>query len=141
MDLDKESIREQLKRISKPDTTWIKKAKKRAGIPEVGKIYEYYDNGVISASHEMKATVMEIFHHSVAPLFLKEAHKLVVEESPQLYSEDTDYFVAIMIEDYDVDILVRDKTGGWFGGIISRYYSGRLDLDGSLQIMDGVFKI
>lgn len=36
MDLDKESIREKLKRISKPDTTWIKKARKRAGIPEEG---------------------------------------------------------------------------------------------------------
>lgn len=33
-DLSKESIREKLKRISKPDTTWIKKAKKRAGINE-----------------------------------------------------------------------------------------------------------
>ena len=36
-DLSRESIREKLKRISKPDTTWIKKAKKRAGIPEVSK--------------------------------------------------------------------------------------------------------
>ncbi len=44
-DLSKESIREKLKRISKPDTTWIKKAHKRAGLPEEGKTYECYDNG------------------------------------------------------------------------------------------------
>lgn len=100
-------------------------------IPEIGKIYNCFDDGKISQSRLYTVEVSEVIPFKDIDLNTLNDWKIRVEESSFLFDKKTDYFIkTINGEDGDA-VFVRTLNGGWFS-IGNFMNSGRLDIDGSL---------
>ncbi|MFA7307604.1 MAG: hypothetical protein WC026_13130 [Hyphomicrobium sp.] len=101
---------------------------------EIGKTYNYFDDGKINESRKIPVLITEIIpfdkiDFETLNLWIEE-----VEECGWLYAKETDFFVKgtlkITESKKEEIIFVRTKTNnswfsmGWWGGI--------LDVDGSL---------
>ena len=119
-------------------------------IPEIGKIYHFFDDGKPAPSRCYEAKVMDIIPYSQEyiivnaydskydtemPRTLQDILKECHEDISELYAETTDYFIACSIPEYDKDIIWFTRTiyGEWFSmNIQSGWQAGELDVDGSL---------
>jgi hypothetical protein len=108
----------------------------KTNLPQIGKTYHYFDNGIISESHRYPITITKIIPYNQASQELILEHKeeiAGIENLYNLYNQVTDYFVYgnLDLGDglYEEVILVRCYKNGWFG---LGYYGGRLDIDGTL---------
>jgi hypothetical protein len=100
-------------------------------VPEVGKVYDYFDNGMINYKQKMSVKIMKVIPFTKID---RETLKLWETESKNLvwlYNKETDYFVKGYLVDNDVEVVfVRSKYGGWYS---LGWSSGRLDIDGYLM--------
>lgn len=122
-------------------------------LPEVGKLYHFFDDGKTSPSRhyickceqiitpeEAKSVMIEVPNEYVDDVMDKISlyehwHDNEMPKCDWLYAEDTDYFVECSCPKYDKNNLwfVRTKDGGWFSmDIQSWWQSGRLDVDGEI---------
>lgn len=133
-------------------------------VPIVGKKYYFFDDGKTSPSRCYVAVVREVltkkqaktrdlyYYNSRTIMTLYDIWRKEVDEhrqeenfkvftkdttigAPWLYAEDTDYFVACVIPDYDNNRIwfVRDIYGDWFSlDVQSSWQSGRLDITGEI---------
>jgi hypothetical protein len=101
------------------------------GLPEIGKIYNCFDDGKINRSRLYTVEISEIIPFDKIDKETLEKWKEQVKQSYHLYAKETDYFIkTINGEDGDA-VFVRTKNIGWFS-IGNFMNSGRLDVDGSL---------
>jgi hypothetical protein len=100
-------------------------------IPELGKIYQCFDDGKIKRSRQYSVEITGIskFNTITDKNYLRE-WKNEVKSCPSLYNKSTDYFVNGYSKELDVEItFVRCVNDGWFSFGLE---SGRLDIDGEL---------
>lgn len=101
-------------------------------IPVVGGTYKYFDDGKVKDSRMFDVTITELIPFSAIDENTLSAWKQEVRECSWLYAKETDYFVLGDLQKYDeVEkvVFVRTLNGGWFS---IGWWSGRLDIDGSL---------
>lgn len=123
-------------------------------IPEVGKIYNFYDDGKLSHTRQFKAKVLKMIsteeakniqlsnddseldkHETLFDGWMESIKDCSHNGEPWLYDTQTDYFIECSIAEYDKDPIwfVRTIHGGWFSMDITGFWqSGALDVDGSL---------
>ena len=100
-------------------------------LPEIGKIYNCFDDGKIRESRMYTVEISEIIPFDKIDKETLEKWKEQVNQCQWLYEKETDYFIkTINGEDGDA-VFVRTKNIGWFS-IGTFMNSGRLDIDGSL---------
>ena len=107
-------------------------------LPEIGKTYNYFDDGKIKKSRKMSVVITEIIpFDNIDSQTLKQWQE-DVEECHWLYSKETDYFIIADLEvsesKIEKIIFVRtiDNKDGWFS---MGWWGGRLDIDGELNKM------
>lgn len=124
-------------------------AKKYRDFPEIGEIYNFFDEGkpVPSRCYEAKVTDIipynqeyivnawdDIYEYEM-PKTLQELQKENHEDNPGLYAKTTDFFIGASIPEYDEFTIwfVRTTDGGWFSMDVEHpWQSGELDVDGSI---------
>ena len=100
-------------------------------LPEIGKIYNCFDDGKINKSRLYTVEISEIIPFDKIDKETFKKWKEQVNQCQWLYAKETDYFIkTINGEDGDA-VFVRTKNIGWFS-IGTFMNSGRLDVDGSL---------
>lgn len=110
-------------------------------LPELNKTYNYFDDGKIRESRRFPVTIVGIIPFDKADSNLLDDWKAEVFWIDWLYAKTTDYFIKGVIkedtpdykQEFDV-IFARTIDGGWFS---LGWWSGRLDVDGSLTKMLG----
>lgn len=130
-------------------------------LPEIGKIYRFFDDGITTPARCYEAKVDGILpysqehlvdtydseHDCLMPKTLQDILKENYENTSGLYAETTDYFVACSIPNYDKNMIwfTRTPYGEWLSmGIQSCWQSGTLDIDGSLykrgkRLFEGIY--
>lgn len=118
-------------------------------VPEIGKIYNCYDDGKVSHSRLYKVKILDLIKFENAGKFLLKVYQQLIDNFDylHLYAKETDYFVVGLSYELDIpmiEIFVRTIDGGWFGiGFISSnleveefssWCIGRLDIDNSITI-------
>lgn len=108
----------------------------KTNIPEIGKIYAFFDDGKTGLSRRYKATVIDIIPSNVVEEKMPELFagwKENLNEADFLYAPITDFFIKCSIPKYDNNFVyfVRDKSDGWFSiDYPHGWMSGALDVDG-----------
>lgn len=102
-------------------------------LPEIGKIYNCFDDGKITKSRLYTVKILEIIPFDKIDEETLNNWKKEVENCHWLYAKETDYFIKATgeLKEDDISIFVRTLNGGWFS-IGSFLNSGRLDVDGEL---------
>jgi hypothetical protein len=100
-------------------------------IPEINKIYNYFDDGKISVSRREPVKITAIIPFNEIDSEILDIWKDEIHDCPWLYNETTDYFCKGHLLESQVDVtFVRTKNNGWFS---LGWFAGRLDIDGSLN--------
>lgn len=100
---------------------------------QVGKTYNYFDDGKIKDSRMIPVTITEIVPFDQIDFNTLSFWKEEVTDCPWLYAPETDYFVIGTLDNINKDVVVFVRTvegkDGWFS---LGWWAGRLDVDGSL---------
>ena len=125
-------------------------------VPQVGEKLHFFDDGKVGDSRHYMAVVTHVLtpeqakcvfvvdaisfseYHSIdfeenKSLSLLDVHAEEVKCCDWIFAEQTDYFIACSIPEFDNHIIwfVRKKDGGWFSmSIQSDWQGGYLDVDG-----------
>ena len=128
----------------------------KARVPQVGEKLHFFDDGKVGDSRHYMAVVTHVLtpeqakcifvvdatsfseYHSIdfeenKSLSLLDVHAEEVKSCDWIFAEQTDYFIACSIPEFDNHIIwfVRKKDGGWFSmDIQSDWQGGYLDVDG-----------
>lgn len=128
----------------------------KARVPQVGEKLHFFDDGKVGDSRHYMAVVTHVLTPEQAKsvfvvdaISFSECHFIDFEENKSLslldvhaeevkccdwiFAEQTDYFIACSIPEFDNHIIwfVRKKDGGWFSmDIQSDWQGGYLDVDG-----------
>ena len=128
----------------------------KARVPQVGEKLHFFDDGKVGDSRHYMAVVTHVLTpeqakcifivdaisfgecHSIdfeenKSLSLLDVHAEEVKSCDWIFEEQTDYFIACSIPEFDNHIIwfVRKKDGGWFSmDIQSDWQGGYLDVDG-----------
>ena len=127
----------------------------KARVPQVGEKLHFFDDGKVGDSRHYMAVVTHVLTPEQAKcvfidsISFSECHSIDFEENKSLtlldvhaeevkccdwiFAEQTDYFIACSIPEFDNHIIwfVRKKDGGWFSmDIQSDWQGGYLDVDG-----------
>lgn len=109
-------------------------------VPEVGKRYHCFDDGKIKFSRHYIVKVLEVLDHMAFKRKYPEMFQTYLDESRQcywLYSRSSDKFIICHAEedrqkDFDLEVAVRTKQGGWFTIGKNSLYCGTFDVTGKL---------
>jgi len=105
-------------------------------IPEINKVYNYFDDGKIRESRRMSVTITDIVLFNLMDEEILSLWKEEVKDCCWLYAEETDFFIIgdLKISDNRIEkiVFVRTKNNGWFS---LGYWGGELDVDGSLMAL------
>jgi hypothetical protein len=104
-------------------------------IPEVSKIYNYFDDGKIRESRRLSVIITEIIPFNEIDIPTLDAWKEETGECNWLFSDNTDYFIKGDLQlgdEIEKIVFVRTLDGGWFS---MGWWGGRLDINGSLYAM------
>lgn len=128
----------------------------KARVPQVGEKLHFFDDGKVGDSRHYMAVVTHVLTPEQAKcvfvvdaISFSESHFIDFEENKSLslldvhaeevkccdwiFAEQTDYFIACSIPEFDDHIIwfVRKKDDGWFSmSIQSDWQGGYLDVDG-----------
>lgn len=100
-------------------------------IPEIGKTYNYFDDGKISRSRLCTVKVVEVIPFDDIDSEILDMWNSDVVECHWLYSKTTDFFVKGIFThtNHDPEYFVRTVDGGWFS---IGFLGGSLDVSGEL---------
>jgi len=105
-------------------------------IPELNKEYDYFDDGKIRQNRHYRVKITAVIKYEDIDVDTKSNWNDDVSSCDWLYNTDTDYFIKGIIEDINENLVfVRTIDGGWFS---LGWWSGRLDVDGSLMSRLGI---
>ena len=125
----------------------------KKSIPEIGKLYHFFDDGKTSPSRhyickceriitpeEAKRVMIEVPNEYVDDVMDKISlyehwYNNEVPSTYWLFSDKTDYFIECSCPKYDKHNLwfVRTHDGGWFSMDIQNFWQGgRLDIDSEI---------
>ena len=100
-------------------------------VPEVGKTYNFFDDGKISYSRLYTVYVVRVIPFSECSDEEKSEWEETSSECDWLFANRTDYLVFTENGEAGSAIFARTIGGGWFSlGLFMN--SGRLDIDGAL---------
>lgn len=100
----------------------------RKPVPQIGKIYNCFDDGKITPSRLYTVEVTEVIKSEEIDVETLEFWREEVNECKWLYASETDFFIKTK---ENKEVFVRTLDGGWFG--VGNYMDGgRLDIDGEL---------
>ena len=128
----------------------------KARVPQVGEKLHFFDDGKVGDSRHYMAVVTHVLTPEQAKcvfvvdatsfsechfidfeenksLSLLDVHAEEVKSCDWIFAEQTDYFIACSIPEFDNHIIwfVRKKDDGWFSmSIQSDWQGGYLDVDG-----------
>ena len=115
-------------------------------IPEVGKVYKFYDDGKVGSSRRYWAKVKKVLDIEETKNILVSIYDEddwvkvplydVIQEEIRhcdwLYSKEQKEVICCAIPAYDCNDIwvIRDKTGGWFSiNVQNSWQGGQLDVD------------
>lgn len=100
-------------------------------IPEIGKTYNYFDDGKIRRSRLCTVKVVELIPFDDIDSEILDMWNSDVVECDRLYSKTTDFFVKGIFThaNHDPEYFVRTVAGDWFS---IGFLGGALDVDGKL---------
>ena len=108
----------------------------KQGLPEIGKTYNYFDDGKITESRRESVLITDIIPFDKISKKILSSWKCEMKQCDWLYAQKTDYFIRAHFnscKDILKDIyFVRTIDGDWFS---LGWWAGRLDVDGSLNNM------
>lgn len=109
------------------------KIKNMKNLPDIGKVYNYFDDGKIKETRKMECIITEIIPFDKIDSENLELWKEEINECDWLYKKETDYFIKadLKITDNEIEkiVFVRMLQDNWFS---LGWWSGQLDVDGSL---------
>lgn len=90
-------------------------------LPEIGKTYNFYDDGKITFSRQYKCTVIKIIPYNNVSDKIKEQHEILTIHYNWLFSPKTDFFILGKVKDDVVEdqVFMRTLKGNWFSNAIS----------------------
>ena len=98
-------------------------------LPEIGKTYNYFDDGKIRESRRAEVLITEIISFDKIDKETLEFWKKDIEECDHFYTKETDYFIKgdlKIIDETQKIVFVRTIDGGLFS---LGWWAGRLDID------------
>lgn len=114
-------------------------------LPEIGKTYNFYDDGKITYSRQYNCVITDIISYDNVSDKIKEQYKTLTKHYNWIFSPKTDYFILGKVEDDVVEdqVFMRTLKDGWFSNavilntddfdIIDRGdVGGLLDVDGTI---------
>ncbi len=120
-------------------------------LPEIGKVYKFYNDGEVKESMQYDALVLDVisigdardelvdwFDPEFCMMTTRELYDVWLEEScftSWIFAKDTDYLIECAIPEYDVNHIwfARTKEGDWFSmSIQSNWQRGILDVTNKL---------
>ena len=90
-------------------------------LPEIGKIYKFYDDGKITYSRQYRCKIINIIPYNNVSDKIKEQYKTLVNHYKWIFSSYTDYFIIGKVEDDIIEdqVFMRTLKGDWFSNAIS----------------------
>ena len=90
-------------------------------LPEIVKIYKFYDDGKITYSRQYRYKIINVIPYNNVSDKIKEQYKTLVNHYNWIFSSHTDYFITGKVEDDIIEDQVFMKTlkGDWFSNAIS----------------------
>lgn len=105
---------------------------------ELGKTYDYFDDGKINESRRLPVIITNITPFKDIDKDTLNEWQKEVEQCDFLYAKETDYFIfgELQTKDFFKEpvcervVFVRTINHGWFS---LGFWAGRLDIDGKLK--------
>ena len=90
-------------------------------LPEIGKIYNFYDDGKITYSRQYRCKIINVIPYDNVSDKIKEQYKTLVCHYNWIFSPHTDYFIIGKVEDDIIEnqVFMRTLKGDWFSNAIS----------------------
>lgn len=90
-------------------------------LPEIGKIYKFYDDGKITHSCQYRCKIIDVIPCDNVLDKIKEQYKTLVSHYNWIFSPYTDYFIIGKVEDDIIEdqVFMRTLKGNWFSNAIS----------------------
>ena len=90
-------------------------------LPEIGKIYKFYDDGKITHSRQYRCKIIDVIPCDNVLDKIKEQYKTLVSHYNWIFSPYTDYFIIGKVEDDIIEdqVFMRTLKGNWFSNAIS----------------------
>ena len=90
-------------------------------LPEIGKIYNFYDDGKITYSRQYRCKIINVIPYGNVSDKIKEQYKTLVCHYNWIFSPHTDYFIIGKVEDDIIEnqVFMRTLKGDWFSNAIS----------------------
>ena len=90
-------------------------------LPEIGKIYKFYDDGKITYSRQYRCKIIDVIPYNNVSDKIKEQYKTLVGHYNWIFSPHTDYFIIGKVEDDIIEdqVFMRTLKGDWFSNAIS----------------------
>lgn len=108
---------------------------------EIGKTYNYFDDGKIKESRKSPVIITHIIPFNKIGKRILKQWKEEVEDCDWLYEKETDFFIKgdlhISKDTIEKIVFVRASRNGWFS---LGWWAGRLDVDGSLTKISDEYK-
>ena len=90
-------------------------------LPEIEKIYKFYDDGKITYSRQYRYKIINVIPYDNVSDKIKEQYKTLVNYYNWIFSSHTDYFITGKAEDDIIkdQVFMRTLKGDWFSNAIS----------------------
>ena len=90
-------------------------------VPEIGKIYKFYDDGKITYSRQYRCKIINVIPYDNVSDKIKEQYKTLVSHYNWIFSSHTDYLIIGKVEDDIIEdqVFIRTLKGDWFSNAIS----------------------
>lgn len=109
-------------------------------LPEIGKTYNFYDDGKITFSRQYKCVITDIIPYDDVSDTIKEQHKTITTWYNWLFAPKTDYFIIGRVIDDVVEdqVFMRTLKNTWFSNAVELTikdfnFIERLDVGGLLD--------
>lgn len=90
-------------------------------LPEIGKTYNFYDDGKITFNRQYKCKIINVIPYDNASYKIKEQHRALASHYNWIFSPHTDYFIIGKVEDDIIEnqVFMRTLKENWFSNAIS----------------------
>lgn len=99
-------------------------------LPEIGKTYNFYDDGKITFSRQYKCAILDVIPFKKIAKRQKQQWRQIVNKHPWLFKSETDYFILGEIKD-SIDpnhIFFRTIDNNWFSTSFEFVANNEIDI-------------